>query len=147
VSGKNFIIRENNISDSGMYGILTTGGFIDILYNRIANSGSGGVFEGCILLQDSDKNTMIEGNRIEGGNPWGMYVIRCPECRVRNNSFINNTKANAFVLDTAFAHWKGNYFDDWIGIGPKIVKGWLTKYSLPWANVDWHPSKEPTIVL
>ncbi|MBN2603564.1 MAG: hypothetical protein JXA91_05495 [Candidatus Thermoplasmatota archaeon] len=50
--------------------------------------------------------------------------------------------------------WDGNYWDNWIGIGPKFIFGsiylggffprfFLFFRFLPMINFDWHPAKEP----
>ena len=46
-------------------------------------------------------------------------------------------------------YWSGNYWDNWMGIGPKLIsgmiilQGFLLDYFIPWINFDWHPAKEP----
>ena len=44
--------------------------------------------------------------------------------------------------------WDGNYWDNWIGIGPKFIFGFINLGIpffgfLPMINFDWHPAKEP----
>lgn len=46
--------------------------------------------------------------------------------------------------------WKGNYWDTWSGMGPKMVIGGFIlgeKIPIIWFNFDWHPVKEPHIIL
>ncbi len=46
-------------------------------------------------------------------------------------------------------YWIENYWDDWIGFGPKLIlglfvsHGFFRDYFIPWFNFDWHPAKEP----
>jgi len=40
--------------------------------------------------------------------------------------------------------WDENYWDNWIGFGPKLIfgrRGLLG--NRPWVNFDWHPAGEP----
>ena len=44
--------------------------------------------------------------------------------------------------------WDGNYWDNWIGFGPKLIFGSIFLrvpffLPLPMINFDWHPAKEP----
>ncbi len=41
--------------------------------------------------------------------------------------------------------WNENYWDDWIGFGPKLISGRIVMlvFTLPWISFDWHPAKEP----
>jgi len=41
-------------------------------------------------------------------------------------------------------HWDSNYWDKWIGFGPKLIFGRIGLNGLiPWVNFDWHPAEEP----
>ncbi len=64
------------------------------------------------------------------------YPLSCSNT-IKHNNFIS-TKP---VQDIAFRNnWISNYYDNWIGIGPKIIWGFW--YFL-WFNIDWRPAKEP----
>lgn len=141
VAGQDLTIHGNNISKNLMNGIMTQTSSINIAFNRVTENGQGGMFDGGILLQDSDKNAVILNNTIDDNTPYGMYVIRSPGSMILNNDFARNTH-NAYVYDTMWSHWHGNYWDDWKGIGPKIIKGWNSKWKIRWVNIDWHPAKE-----
>ena len=57
---------------------------------------------------------------------------------IKHNNFINTR----LTFSLSFLnHWISNYYDSWIGIGPKII--WGYGFIFPWINVDWHPAKEP----
>jgi hypothetical protein len=59
------------------------------------------------------------------------------------NNFINNIDFNAMShfnilrLKPSHNNWYTNYWDDWIGFGPKWIPGLLG------FNFDWHPVKTP----
>ena len=57
---------------------------------------------------------------------------------IKQNNFINTRPT---FTSSFFNHWIGNYYYNWIGIGPKIIWGYC--YIFPWINFDWHPAKEP----
>jgi len=44
--------------------------------------------------------------------------------------------------------WNNNYWDDYLGFGPKVIPGkihipQIPSLTIPWFNFDWHPAKEP----
>jgi hypothetical protein len=54
-------------------------------------------------------------------------------------------------MNSLMARWVHNYWDDWIGKGPKRINGllvspwvdWYNIVGMPYDNFDWHPAKEP----
>lgn len=142
VSGQNFTIRENTIAGCSMNGIMTGGCKVDISFNRISGCGTDGYFDGGILLQDSRRNAVLMNNSVENNTPYGIYMIRSPGAKIFYNNFMGNTN-NEFVLDTNWSRWRGNYWDDWKGIGPKLIVGWQTKLKYYWVSFDWHPARKP----
>ena len=65
---------------------------------------------------------------------------------------MNNTNHVYFIerLRLAFDRnfWIRNYWDTWIGFGPKILKGqmfteWVGQKLFPWINFDWFPASKP----
>jgi parallel beta-helix repeat protein len=138
----NVSVQYNMISKARKNGIMTSNTEIQIINNRISGNGKGEMFDGGLLIQDSTRNAVVSGNSIETNDPHGLYLIRSPGSTITNNNIMNNTK-NAFVFDTPTSHWRGNYWSNWNGLGPIIIKGWLSKWQLPWANLDRHPAKEP----
>ena len=59
------------------------------------------------------------------------------------------------LFDGNKVRWSGNYYDDYKGIGFKLIWGKM-RYefgesrgypiwsgSFPWFNIDWSPAKEP----
>jgi parallel beta-helix repeat protein len=139
---QNITISRNRISDCTKNGIMTSTCDITIADNGISGCGNGEIFDGGVLIQDSQRNAVIQGNNIADNDPHGLYLIRAPDSTITNNNIINNTK-DAFVFDTPTSRWHGNYWSDWRGIGPMVIKGWLSKWQLPWANLDRRPAKQP----
>ena len=41
--------------------------------------------------------------------------------------------------------WNENYWDDWMGFGPKLISGSVVilVFIIPWFNLDWFPAKAP----
>gem|GEM_PF-1581806 len=142
IAGQDTTIQDNTISKNLKNGIMTQASqVVDIRGNHVLGNGKNDTFDGGILIQDSDHNAVVMNNSIEQNSPHGLYLIRSPGAKIQHNNLINNTH-HAFVYDTATAHWRGNYWDDWIGFGPKIIKGWLSKWSIAWLNIDWRLARE-----
>ena len=63
--------------------------------------------------------------------------------QIYQNNFLNNIDWNAMShfnfwrLTPSRNQWENNYWDDWIGIGPKWIPGFLG------FNFDRHPAKYP----
>jgi parallel beta-helix repeat protein len=122
-----------------------------------------------------------EGIRIFGTNNtiFGNDIDNCPisVCSPafygdeveRGNTFIKNNFKNysrepwwdrqvilfpfyGFVKDKK-DRWIGNYWDTWVGVGPKGILGWLglgigydetgIGFIIPWFEYDRHPAKQP----
>jgi parallel beta-helix repeat protein len=139
---QNVNIYENTIFKNLKNGIMTDFCEVKISSNRIYDNGNGSYFDGGILIQDSKRNASIVNNRLEANVPYGVYLIRSPGSTIVNNTFVQN-KQNAYILSTLTSHWHGNYWDDWSGLGPKIILGRWSKIRFPWVNVDWHPAQGP----
>ena len=77
----------------------------------------------------------------------------CPD--ISENNFIENGENAVFSylnLEEQKRYpciWKNNYWDDWIGFGPKVIWGGLKRNipygqrSIPFPNFDWNPAMEP----
>ncbi|MBN2603724.1 MAG: hypothetical protein JXA91_06305 [Candidatus Thermoplasmatota archaeon] len=65
------------------------------------------------------------------------------DCKLKDNQVPKNK-----LLSRNF-YWYENYWDNWIGFGPKLISGRLilldlpSPVTIPWFNFDWHPAKEP----
>ena len=77
-----------------------------------------------------DKDNIIEKNNFQFNEIQAEFYSR----GLRINSFKINK-------------WDQNYWDDWIGFGPKIIFGELYPpwrvYGHIWTSFDWNPAKEP----
>jgi parallel beta-helix repeat protein len=94
-----------------------------IKYNSFENNFMG------VLLTFSEEN-IIEKNNFKSNEIQAEFYCR----GLRINSFKIN-------------RWSQNYWDDWIGFGPKIIIGGLyppwKPYGHIWFSFDWHPVQEP----
>ncbi len=87
------------------------------------------------------KDNIIERNSFFRNNK-GLSMFDSGSLIIKNN-FYSNIDFNAmshfdfFRVRPSRNTWKRNYWDDWIGFGPKFVPGFLG------LNFDWNPVKEP----
>ncbi len=140
-------ISHNRIDGgiSGVY-VYASGGQM-IRNNSISNCSKG------IYLEESHGN-MVTGNHLTG-NQEGLFCSYAVGNTVMFNNFISNIRHARFVkfLRLGFLapnRWSQNYWDDWLGVGGKIVFGaiYVPTFSLigvfvPWMEVDWHPAAAP----
>jgi parallel beta-helix repeat protein len=119
----------SNISQNGIY--LGFSVINSISYNNISHCGQG------ILIEDSVFN-FITNNNITFCKDCGFLLINSIFTSVKENNFINNSVSVLFIKSLGM-RWFRNYWDDWKGIGPKIILG----YGFQWVNFDWHPAQEP----
>lgn len=91
-----------------------------------------------IFIKDSCK-TKIIGCEIYK-NPYGVYLLNSMENVIAENKFIGN-ECNAWFENSFLNIWFHNYWDDWLGIGPKIIWGrmYICNFSIPWFSVDFFP--------
>jgi nitrous oxidase accessory protein len=147
-----FIITGNVITDcgdhDGDYGLDFTGDHHNVSGNRIRNCKYGGINFG-------GTNNFIYGNDIENCN----IGIRCGGSGniITKNNFKNYNRIGfwfyKYLLWPGKNRWIGNYWDTWIGIGPKTILGfkvfeWVSEliyfiFLIPWLEFDWQPAKEP----
>ncbi|MFE3845887.1 NosD domain-containing protein [Thermoplasmatota archaeon] len=127
-----------------------------------------------MYLSNSDSNT-ISNNSLTGKESVALQSYFSMKNTIRHNSFSNNfmgillqfseeniIEKNNFqsnIIQAEFAYrglrinsfqinkWDKNYWDDWIGFGPKIIIGELyppwRAYGHIWVSFDWNPAKEP----
>jgi len=156
-NSENFTITGNVITDCLQSGIYFGGGFQNVSGNRIRRCGNGIKFYG--------NNNIVYGNDIENCSvgvrnlgSWGNIITK--------NNFKNYSRGvdwwerySAYIiwyilLGIKKDRWIGNYWDTWIGVGPKTIFGllflWFTifgefmlMFPIPWFDFDWHPAQEP----
>jgi len=138
---------SNNIINNNAKGLLI---FADSVYNNISRNlvenNEYGFFFGFTVY-----NIIIENN-IENNSEFGLYLYFFRLQTLQRNNFINNTRHVYFIERFRFAFDKNyfikNYWDTWIGVGPKILKGemfteWVGQKLIPWINFDWIPARKP----
>jgi len=132
----NFTITSKNNSIKSTYGIKIKSSYCNISNcNIIENS-----FIEIAFFGKSNHNTIYRNNIKKGA--FGIYLGLDQVCSIFNvikqNNFIE-TRLTFYL--SFFNYWIGNYYDTWIGFGPKII--WGHGLFFPWVNFDWHPVKEP----
>jgi len=157
-------IRGNNITRSAWrHGVL----LFESSDNTVADNVITDMQDEGISIWASHHNT-ITGNKISGckrfgiDTPGGCYNVIMQNTFegnyigvhisgehniIKQNNFVDNTENAFFTMvdprNFPFGNrWMMNYWDDWIGIGPKIIKGNIL-YFIPWYNFDWRPAREP----
>jgi parallel beta-helix repeat protein len=145
-ASKNNTISKNIVSNN-VKGLLI---FADSVFNIISRNNvennDYGFYFGFTVY-----NTIIENN-IANSSECGLYLYFVRLQTIRRNNFINNTRHVYFIerLRLAFDrnYWIRNYWDTWIGFGPKLLKGqmfteWVGQKLVPWTNFDWTPAYKP----
>ncbi len=147
----NNVIENNTLLDNG----CGLEGFLRSSRNIITNNVFSNNFIGISLTGFCSRN-IISNNSIESSKYYGIDLeIFSNDNRVYHNNFTGNY-IHAYFLDSLFNHWKNNYWDDWKGIGPKVIDGEMYiglykgfpgekifEIDIPWYNFDWYPAKEP----
>jgi hypothetical protein len=142
--GMEGIISGNDIKDCRDMGIQIKGNWNNISGNRIRRCKVGIQFEGA--------DNIVYRNDIDSC-PVGIQYYGHGNIITKNN--FKNYSINGFWFSRWFgeqfflqlkSRWISNYWDTWIGIGPKIILG-LQAMSymsvIPGFEFDLHPAKEP----
>ena len=169
----------HNIVNDNEYGIYLWGYYLNdrpvsatdniIAYNIVKRNG-----DGILILHRSDRNTITNNiisfnkgrgiwmyssnrdvitlNNISYNEEEGIYLDSCFNSRIYHNNFIRN-HPHVYFLNTILNRWYENYWDNWNGIGPKILYGkreiiFGIFYNdfyifIPLLNFDWHPALKP----
>ena len=159
-----FNIKGNVITDIVHTGIYLNCGGQNISYNTIKRCELG------ILI--SGRSNIIYSNDIENCSV-GISIESYGANSIIKNNFKNYSHGKSwwerafyiFYIKEIYPHWRfdipeeknrweSNYWDSWIGIGPKKILG--KQYfifsdgediyifiPIPWFVFDWHPAKEP----
>jgi parallel beta-helix repeat protein len=147
--GSNNTLTRNIISYN-YEGILIFGDSVHnvISENKIENNNYG------IHIAFTVYNTIIE-NTIANNSEFGIYFYFVRFHTIQKNNFINNPNDVYYIerLRLAFNRnqWVRNYWDTWIGFGPKSLKGqmyteFVGQKILPWVNFDWLPAYQPHVI-
>jgi parallel beta-helix repeat protein len=117
-------------------------------YNLIKSNRLKNNFHG-VLFDYQSKNNLIQSNEIKNNKNCGVIL----EYHSRNNFIFNNNFMqnktlkfyNSYSIDSFLNIFDSNYWDDWVGFGPKIIFGRTTFFptiSLPIA-LDLRPKEKP----
>ncbi|MGF3554617.1 MAG: right-handed parallel beta-helix repeat-containing protein [Thermoplasmatota archaeon] len=139
----NIEIYHNNIFENTIFGIFVSKSNTIIYNNHIYKNGIGEFLNSGILIQDCIHGVLVNNNVIEANNKYGLCLLRSKANKVIKNNFIGNICNAFFIQFSLFTNWNGNYWTDWIGLGPKLIKGKLGEMIIPWVNFDLHPAHEP----
>jgi len=152
-------ITDNNISDNffGIHHFKSSSNNI-IKGNIISNNGGGIHFESSssnnitgnkftsnhlsILFWGSSSNIITSNDILNSGGE-GILLFLSNKNIIEKNNFIGN-RIHAIFYISWRNNWDGNYWDKWIGFGPKPIFGLLgLTGKIPWINFDWRPALEP----
>jgi len=153
-------VSENIVCNS-KWGIFFGSSNNNISFNYIANNHEGIRMDeysssntvcgnlivsnwGGISLYESTSNNKISSNVICNNTVGvGLYLSNSNE--IKENNFIDNSY-HVNMENSFFNTWNRNYWDDWIGFGPKLITGKIEIWNVgifPWFEFDWHPAKKP----
>ncbi len=146
------VIQFNDIVKNKGNGITIGQGSINntICHNNIQENGNkskswtgGIVFDKDYWAKEKSFGNVICSNNIQN-NVVGLNISFTTNSNIiEKNNFIGNDR-NADFRNSWRNTWYSNYWDDWIGFGPKFILGSLGQYGkIPWVNIDRHAAKEP----
>jgi len=145
------IIKNNHVYNHPCCGIALKqfSNYNLIKYNLVIDN----LAHGIMLGPGPTMRNIVEMNTVSGCLPSPLYPNAAI---VLKHAFFNTIKKNNIIdnyrkviLDSSFCNlWWNNYWDKYLGFGPKVIVGWVyfplkLKIIIPWLNFDWYPSKEP----
>ena len=163
ISGDNSII-SNTITFNHLYGICTYQLNFDtnISDNYISSNNGDGIILGWTSSNTTVINNIINSNNENGiyiesmswehnivhnnisNNKLGILIYEDGSNIIKNNFIGNKRHASHWIQFFGRNHWYSNYWDNWIGIGPKLIFGRSGIFLfLPWVQFDWNPAQEP----
>ena len=142
----NITVNKNSLSKH-TFGIIC-----DLIYSNtisnntiIGNDQANGIY-----LADS-KNNKFFRNTISN-NLVGLKLMKSQDNKIEENNFIGNKLVNAgFSYLNLENKWNKNYWDNWVGFGPKFIfedlyliptKDPFYCIPIPGINIDWHTATE-----
>ena len=146
-------IEKNIIINNNSFGMVWSGFFSGCIFqNNIVSDAYEESLEYGINILCESEGAIITNNHISNAD-FGIYSLRGKQNEISYNNFINNSYPGYIyseIPDFSINKWYKNYYDDYIGFGPKIIPGkigrigsWQINFYLRWRNTDWHPAKEP----
>jgi len=145
-ASKNNTISKNIVSNNVKGFHIFADAVFNIISKNNAEDNNYGFFFGFTVYND------IMENNIANNTEYGMYFYFACVNKIQKNNFVNNTRHVYFIERLRYAsdrnNWIRNYWDTWIGFGPKLLKGqmyteWVGQKLLPWINFDWIPARKP----
>jgi len=144
-------IHNNKILNSNNGILLIDSSVNNINNNLFENNNYGIQLVHEYFLEPSRSNEITYNSFVENSN--GIFIDgNNYNNYIRYNNFIGNIVSLSFIYGftpTLFPMNKidYNYWDNWIGIGPKLILG-LHYFFIPfpiilWFNLDLYPAKEP----
>jgi parallel beta-helix repeat protein len=145
------IVKNNNIYNHTCCGIALKqfSNYNLIQSNLVINN----LAHGIMLGPGPTSSNIVKLNTISGciSFPWYPNAAIVLENAyfniIEKNNIINNFKD--VIFNSSFVNsWINNYWEDYLGFGPKIIVGWIylplkREIIIPWFNIDWYPAKEP----
>jgi len=134
-------IYKNHIYLNGAYGILVSGELFVFVYNYIIeqNNISYNHYDGIYCFGRGYNIKILNNNIFSNGGP-GIEIVLMSSCKIFSNNIVDNNP-NAWLINLWFSILFNNYWDDWNGIKPYVISGFL--FDTPWSYFDWNPAKEP----
>ena len=139
----NNIFRDNHHFWGGIGIALFFSRFTIIKENTFVNNSDG------IYIMNGHFN-IISKNNITFCTEVGIGIsLQSMFNVVKKNNFIENECSVSFLwilFCPTLTRWYRNYWDDWSGKGPKIIKGGnlISLYvGFPIINCDWFPARQP----
>jgi len=145
-ASKNNTISKNIVSNNVKGFHIFADAVFNIISKNNAEDNNYGFFFGFTVYND------IMENNIANSTEYGMYFYFACVNKIQKNNFVNNTRHVYFIERLRYAsdrnNWIRNYWDTWIGFGPKLLKGqmyteWVGQKLIPWINFDWIPARKP----
>ena len=150
---------ENNVISGFMVGLSITDGNV-VKNNFIQNNIIGlqtWVFDEslypCVISENNFINNVLHSRfGLLYSSLISKYISSICKNNIINN-YMSKDKDNFHLKNKnllTYIKWNGNYWDNWMGIGPKYIFGNIfflgplgPFFPLPMVNLDWHPAKEP----
>ena len=137
VKVQGFTISSKSPRSRTEYGIEISSSYCNISYCKLIYNS----YEDIRIFGFSNHNNIYRN--IFQSAYFGIGFENCFSCSntIKHNNFISDRSPTDGI--SFRNHWVSNYYDNWIGIGPKIISGLFFPYPLFWINIDWRPSKVP----
>ena len=136
VKVQGFTISKKSPHSRTEYGIEISSSYCNISYCKLIHNS----FYDIRIFGFSNHNNIYRN--IFQSVSYGIGFGNCFSCSntIKHNNFISEHLNS----DLSFRnHWVSNYYENWTGIGPKIISGYFFWSDLFWINIDWRPSKVP----